>query len=80
MKHAAVRVSDHAVVRYLERVRGVDIRAVRAEIAEVVALAEEHPGANGVRSGGHVYRIKNNTVVTVAPTCEANLRTHRGRS
>lgn len=27
-------VSDHAVVRWLERVRGVDIEAVRAEILD----------------------------------------------
>lgn len=31
-----IEVSDHAVVRYLERVRGMDVDAIRAEIAEQV--------------------------------------------
>lgn len=32
-------ISDHAVLRYIERVYGVDIEAVRREIAEVPGLA-----------------------------------------
>lgn len=34
------RVSDHAVVRYLERVKGVDVEALRAEIVALLATAE----------------------------------------
>ncbi|WP_236549851.1 N-acetylmuramoyl-L-alanine amidase [Profundibacterium mesophilum] len=33
-----IRVTDHAVLRYLERVRGVDVEAARAEIAAKVAV------------------------------------------
>lgn len=34
-------VSDHAIVRHLERVYGLDVEAIRAEIASpVVHLAE----------------------------------------
>ncbi len=32
-----IEVSDHAVVRWLERVCGADIEAVRAEIREAIA-------------------------------------------
>lgn len=34
-------VTDHALVRYLERVHGVDIEAVRAEVAALVRPAYE---------------------------------------
>jgi hypothetical protein len=31
-----IEVSDHAVIRFLERVRGVDVNAIRTEIADEV--------------------------------------------
>ena len=66
MKRAPVHVTDHAVLRYLERLHGLDIEAVRAEIATTVwraALA----GATGVRHDGLIYRLQDGVVVTVAP-------------
>lgn len=60
-------VSDRAVVRYLERVVGVDVEALRREILhlnERVAVGElgdgKYPLGNGFRAV-----VKNNVVVTV---------------
>lgn len=67
MASRSFTITDHAIVRYLERVQGVDIRAVRREIACRVALAEDHPGASGVVSEGFRYKIVGDRVVTVIP-------------
>ncbi|WP_439526198.1 hypothetical protein [Roseovarius mucosus] len=64
MKKPRHPASDHAVVRYLERVKGMDIDAVRREIGRVVEEGLE-AGACGVISGGFVYRIEGGCVVTV---------------
>lgn len=60
-----IRVTDHAVLRYLERVVGIDVEAARAQIAAKVAIAREHPGASGVRSDGYSYRLRGDAVTTV---------------
>lgn len=74
MKHVAV--TDHAVVRYLERALGLDVEAVRTEIARAVkrGIAE---GASGVRVGGLWFRLEGAVVVTVLPGSSADLRTGR---
>lgn len=64
MKKPRHPASDHAVVRYLERVKGMDIDAVRREIGRVVDQGLE-AGACGVISGGFVYRIEGGCVVTI---------------
>lgn len=64
MKKSRHPVTDHAVVRYLERVQGVDIEGLRREIGRVVDQGLE-AGACGVISGGFVYRIEGGCVVTV---------------
>jgi hypothetical protein len=69
-------VTDHAVIRYLERVQGVDIEAIRREIGRVADRGIE-AGANGVISGGHIYVIADVTVVTVQPQHQPCLK---GRS
>lgn len=61
-----VHVTDHAVLRYLERACGVDIEAVRAEIARAVRRGVA-TGACGVRRDGLNFRLAGATVVTVAP-------------
>ena len=69
MKHhpARPRISDHAVVRYLERIKGVDIEAVRAEIMALCAHAFETE-AQAMVVGGHRYVIATDmTVTTVEP-------------
>jgi hypothetical protein len=64
MKKPRHPVTDHAVIRYLERVQGVDIEAIRREIGRVADKGIE-AGAGGVISGGFVYRIAAGVVVTV---------------
>jgi len=61
-----VRVSDHAVLRYLERAMGFNLQIVRDHIAKVC----DGPAAIGavcVRSEGVRFEITNNTVLTVRP-------------
>lgn len=65
-----IRITDHAVLRYLERVRGLDVDAVRREIAVACRIAEKHPGASAVLSAGFRFTIRADAVVTVAPKHE----------
>jgi hypothetical protein len=46
---AGVHISDHAIVRYMERVKGVNIAAVRAEIGELAARARSQKGGRNGR-------------------------------
>lgn len=71
-------ITDHAVVRYLERVCGVDIRAVRVEIAAIVATGLSD-GACGVIVDGMDYRIEDGHVVTVRRAALPNKRTGKVR-
>lgn len=59
-------VTDHSVLRYLERVQGQPIDKVRAHIAQVCA-ASAALGATCVRAEGVRFEIVNNRVVTVSP-------------
>jgi hypothetical protein len=65
-------VTDHAILRYLERAHGIDINAVRHMIADTVREAAQ-AGASGVRHGGLAYRLKDGVVVTVAPISQEPL-------
>lgn len=58
------RASDHALVRYLERVKGMNLDRARAEIAEMVGRAEDH-GRSGVLPTGHLYRLRDGVVYTI---------------
>lgn len=57
-------VSDHAVLRYLQRVAGVDIDAIRSRIHDHThqALAS---GASGIVSNGITYKFARGKVVSV---------------
>lgn len=61
-----VRVSDHALLRYLERVKGIDVEAARAEVASICGIASTL-GARSVAGEGHVFLIADYTVTTVLP-------------
>lgn len=62
-----VRVSDHAVLRYMERVQGFDVEAVRAHIASLCAGAAA-TGASTVIAEGKRFEISRiGVVMTVAP-------------
>lgn len=54
MKRARTHVSDHAVVRYLERVEGRDIAALKQEIARRVDYAAQM-GATSIVVEGFRY-------------------------
>lgn len=66
MTKEPVRVSDHAVLRYLERAMDLNIEIVREHIASVCA-GPAAVGAVCVRAEGVRFEIINNAVTTVAP-------------
>lgn len=66
MTRKPVNVTDHAVLRYLERVLGFKIEKVRAHIGAKTQDAHR-AGASAVIHGGFSYKIVNGHVVTVAP-------------
>jgi hypothetical protein len=57
-----VHITDHAVLRYLERILGVDIDALRQTIA---ADCARHQGAPVVKTMVAKYCLINGRVVTV---------------
>jgi hypothetical protein len=61
-----VAVSDHALLRYLERVKGIDVAAARTEIEALIGSAGMLGDAVVVRAG-HTYVIKGYEVATVLP-------------
>ena len=62
-----VSVSDHAIVRYLERVKGMDIKAIRKEILPKHMSKAVSQLGNGFYPVGdtHRVRVKGGVVVTV---------------
>lgn len=66
MKKSRHPVTDHAVIRYLERVEGIDIETIRRRIGRVADVGLT-AGAAGVISDGFIYRIEAGVVVTVMP-------------
>ena len=65
-KPEPLRVSDHAVLRYLERGMGLEIEKVRQHIADLCA-GPAAIGAVCVVSEKLRFEITGNTVVTVRP-------------
>ncbi len=63
-----VRVTDHAVLRYMERAMGLNVEGVREHIANLCA-APAALGATALRlaAEGVKFEINNNAVVTVVP-------------
>lgn len=57
-------VTDHAVLRYLERAKGVDVRAIRRHIADLVRRGVEKQG-DAVVVEGVKFVLVENRVVTV---------------
>ena len=59
-------ISDHAILRYLERVKGVDIEAIRAEmVTPALAKADEFGCPVLIGSHGERLVIRSGVVVTV---------------
>ena len=61
-----IRVTDHAVLRYMERAMGLNVEIVREHILSVCADAAAF-GAVCVRAEGLRFEIIENRIVTVAP-------------
>lgn len=57
-----IRVTDHAVLRYLERVVGLDIESLRTFIASECARAQ---GAPCIRTVDARYLVRGRVIVTV---------------
>ncbi len=67
MKCLPVRVSDHAVLRYLERVGGFEIETLRAQLRDRIApLAME--GVESVQLDGFRYLMQQDVTGLVVVT------------
>lgn len=71
-------LSDHAMLRWLERAVGMDIAGLRASIE--AGLATAHGAAESIGggnylivSGGMVYAVRNGVITTVLTQRTANL-------
>lgn len=59
-------ISDHAVIRFLERVYGVDIEAVRREMQTPAVEAAHRFGCHTIRRGdGTRLKLREGVVTTV---------------
>ena len=65
-KKPIATVSEHAVLRYLERVKGVDVEAARLELGLKVDAAIE-AGAVATISDGIRYVLDGDHVITCVP-------------
>lgn len=79
VKHRRFRISDHALVRYLERVQGFDVDAMRRAIHDELAPALDHPGANALVSGGFKYHFENGVLKTITPASQPGIGQRRKR-
>ena len=75
----ATRVTDHAVLRYLERGMGLNVEIVREHILQICATPAAF-GASAVRTEGLKFEIVDNTVVTVVPDAQRPSRTSQRRN
>jgi hypothetical protein len=68
-----VYVTHHALVRYLERVRGFQFDREIAEIQKICAGL-----TNGsVRLDGNIYEVRNGNLITITPAGKGPCKTRR---
>lgn len=84
MKPPVITVTDHALMRYLERVMGYDLQPIRARIAEAVRTGTE-AGAKCVSAEGVTFHLDGFKVITITPGATPNgayqkTQLHRGKS
>lgn len=60
-------VSDHAVLRYLERVKGVHIEAVRAELTSPLIATAVEQGCDTILRHDCRLKLTGDVVSTVLP-------------
>ena len=78
MKKPLAHVTDHAVLRHLERVQGIDIEAVRRELGFKVDAAIE-AGATATISDGIKYVLVEDRLVSCVAVKSVPLRDGRKR-
>jgi hypothetical protein len=72
-------ISDHALLRYIERVYGVDIEAMKAALLTPSVITAIKVGASAVKSPVGTMVIKGSTVVTfLDPEMRPKTKTKRG--
>lgn len=76
---AYIRVTDHALVRFLQRVGGLDIEAVREALTTSLKRAQVVADGVGKRNynvlaDGIVYVVRDGVVVTVLPAAGRDKR------
>lgn len=76
MKKSAIHISDHALLRYLERGLGIDIEWYRRHLGRQVDQVMVD-GATGIRIDGLLFRIQGATVVTIVKANRPDVRTGR---
>ncbi len=64
VKKSIITVSDHAIIRYLERKFNLDIEAIREEILTPERLSAIKAGATKIKTDGIDFIIRDNVVVT----------------
>jgi hypothetical protein len=60
-------ITDHALLRYLERAKGLDVEAIRREIATPELRAAIAAGAKTYSVENWTYVIEGGAIVTVRP-------------
>lgn len=65
-------VTDHALVRYLERAMGIDLTTARWAIQHAVREAAQ-AGASSVRVHGLTYMLQGNAVTTIIDAPARNM-------
>jgi hypothetical protein len=58
------KISDHALVRWLERIEGQDVEAIRAKIVRAIGDRLE-TGATRIRYQGITFRADKGVLITV---------------
>lgn len=59
------RLSDHALLRYLERVKGIDVEGARREIMTPGIVAAVKALATSVLVNGAKFLVRDGTIVTI---------------
>lgn len=70
MSNTQIRISDHALLRYLERVKGLDIGDLRQEVIDQLDMDVcEVLGEAVIPAKDHDVKfvVKNQTVITIKP-------------
>lgn len=71
MESKPIHVTDHAVVRYFERVLGVDVDLIRKELSSpTVQLADRIGAPFVILKSGHRAAIRDGCVQTILPKRE----------